>query len=300
MSRKVGAVNKPDLSRKRSSIEESSDKKPSSLHPLIKKAKRALEQGKKDQYGRCRIIEPNLPDIVVYEPNVERALKIFSLLLQRMEAVGITIQFGEHRRYRRWHSGARMTFTYAVLKGTQIQIHIEERSHKAMAPKEPDGAFQWRKIIYKGCGRLTLVIQSFTDYKYQGQWDLGEKGWAEEQINTVVREIVAIADHEERLRPERERKAELDRIEWEKIEKEREEKRLYEKKVKMLHEKTSQWKQVDDILSYATYLESVVLTEAIDDGLQLEIRKWIEFAREYVQTVDLVPAFVRQELQEKE
>lgn len=233
-------------------------------HPLVKAVRAAFSKPTPDCYNRFRPSKPGFLAILVGQPNIERALSIFNLLIRKLEARGNSVIV---------RLGRRRTSTYVVISDLHIRVAIEEPVGKAKFDHEPSG-------------RLTFVIYPYSDRPNRAKWDLGKRGVAEKQIDVVIAELVAIAERKEKLRPKREREVEQIKLEQECILKLEREKRQYEKRVRDLHEKASQWRRMQDAIGFFSYVEQFMQGLEPDDEMKPKLKEWIEFARECLRTTE--------------
>ncbi|HEY3489831.1 MAG TPA: hypothetical protein VGK27_06895 [Candidatus Deferrimicrobiaceae bacterium] len=181
-----------------------------SPHRFVDQARKAFKGMKPGEYGVMSCGRGNL-DLRVSPANLGRALRIYSVLIKSMEALGWQVKIG----------GREDNETLVVILGENIRIGMEERVKRsdhvptpAEIRKKARGEYVWSsRWDYHPNGELILKIDSWGGYGLRKTCTDTKNIRLEERLGEfleIIRKFAAneILEHRRREREERERAAE--------------------------------------------------------------------------------------------
>jgi hypothetical protein len=244
-----------------------------SEHPLIGKARKQLERGKKDAFGRLDShSNKQCLDIHVAAELLDRALSIMNALIFALEEEGLSITVTEDS-------------TSVVAFGERIRFGIEEDLQ--IKERREEKSYSGTKMVnvYERSGRIAFQVWS----KATGQrahWGDGKTKRLEQLLPLCVGGILRNA----RLNRIEEERRKAREAEWERQRIEREEhariEREEQKRFENLEKCMSGWHKANQIREFIDAYEQACLKKGESTNPETYRSKWIQWARKKADWLD--------------
>jgi hypothetical protein len=150
------------------------------LLPLASELMKAIAGAELDRYKRAQLEEQTLPRVTVSRNLSERVAKAFHVLLQQMEALGISF----HKYQGSYESG------YFKRYGDRLYMTIAEDIERPDGSRFSAPTWQEPQVHEKPSGYLTFTVKPHT-YSYEGtkQWSETTRLPLEQTLAQVVADI---------------------------------------------------------------------------------------------------------------
>ena len=244
-------------------------------HPIVKRARTALNKGKRDDRGIVIPRDKGRIDIFVTRASIDRACRIMDALFKALEARGYSVTASDEEDHK----------TIVLIDNETLEIGIDEKIEHTVHVRTPADDASYRRTYqlpprydYTPTGLLSLRLRNAAYYGRQ-QWADGKRQKVEECLGAFIQGLTQAARHKKAQREEYEQR----RREWElEDERRREHQRLEyleKKRAEKLNADANAWHQAIRIRRYVTELYKL---NAPIPGL----KEWITWAKCYADRID--------------
>jgi len=266
-------------------------------HPLVLKTQAALRAAKKE--GReAGISILGCLALKVSAANIERALRIYDVLITTLEKRGYKVSVPTDRKDVRgdYEANAR---TLVEIRGETVHFWMEERSNKVKPTPAEKERYFWPPYVLKPDGLLILMIggSRFQGSNFQRQWAESAKTPLEEKLG---RFIVALVEASESIKAER-LAFEERQLQWKSEElaeaKAAEEKRAVEQaqaeqiarakhRVDDLEDRLRRWERHAKARAFISEVRQAMTIRNPDPASAQEVDRWIAWVESYLAQTD--------------
>jgi len=244
-------------------------------HPIVKRARTALNKGKRDDRGIVIPRDKGRIDIFVTRASIDRACRIMDALFKALEARGYSVTASDEEDHK----------TIVLIDNETLEIGIDEKIEHTVHVRTPADDARYRRTYqlpprydHTSTGLLSLRLRNAA-YCGRQQWADGKRQKVEECLAAFIQGLTQAARHKKAQREEYEQR----RREWElEDERRREHQRLEyleKKRAEKLNADANAWYQAIRIRRYVTELYKL---KAPIPGLM----EWITWAKHYADGID--------------
>lgn len=240
-------------------------------HPLIRRTKQILENGRSDKYNRLTagLQGPRL-NIKVSKQSLRRTLLILDGLTAELEKFGYKLNISE------WgHEFVKVSSDTSVRISVTEKVDRKERELTTEERSRPYIYDQWR---YIPTGELTFRIEECYPERSKKTWSDRSRKKLESQLSEIVTGLETVA---EALRLENIKRAEAHRL-WEEEQKRRQElerlRQEEEAKKKLFEERAEAWAKSQRLYAFITACESELMKLG-EIPKESPAGKWLHWAK---------------------